>query len=159
MQQNKHNEQHSSNHEKLINLGKCQRKPHYGGTQSEREILLALENIYQQPQYIFQPRKTTYITKLSHHKTALKIVPQSIPLYGFAENSTSKFVPATSFCTFFLYGRPPLENSAKTVSKNVSSFASIFMPKFVVVRIHTIQSVPANNTTFKTENVSLGFAP
>jgi hypothetical protein len=65
----------------------------------EREILLVLGKIYQQLQYIFQPRETTYRTKLSHHKTALKFVPQFVQLYEFAENGTSKNVHKTSSCT------------------------------------------------------------
>ena len=74
--------------------------PMWGNPKREREILLAPGKIYQQLQYSFQPRETTYSTKLSHHKTALKPVPQFVQLYGLAENGTSRNVPKTGRCTF-----------------------------------------------------------
>jgi hypothetical protein len=57
-------------------LGK---KPMWENPKREREILLALGKIYQQAQYIFQPREKLLTTqKVVPQKYALKSMPWSI---------------------------------------------------------------------------------
>jgi len=87
MQQNKHNEQHSSNHEKLRNLGKCQGKPQCGEPKErererEREIdyLMLQESTLQQHTHNFQPRK-----KIPHNN---KSVTQNLCLEKHAQIRT-----------------------------------------------------------------------
>jgi hypothetical protein len=163
MQRNKHNEQHSSNHEKIKKLRQMTGKtPKWGNPMRERDSIsfrkdLSLTTIH------FLAKKDNLQHKIVPPQNCLEIVPQSVQLYGFAENITSKFVCTTCCCTFFMYDRPPSENYSKTASKNVPSFSSIFVPKFAIVRpvrIRTVQPIPTNNpTTPKTKNASLGFVP
>jgi hypothetical protein len=56
LQQNKHNEQQSLNHEILKNLSNAREKPKVGKP-NEKEILLALGKIYQHQQYIYNQEK------------------------------------------------------------------------------------------------------
>jgi hypothetical protein len=63
-------------------------------------------------------------------------MPQSIQLYGFAENSTSENVPRTGCCTLFLYGQPPSENSEKLPQKTCSKLPRFLCPSLLLYSLY-----------------------
>jgi hypothetical protein len=126
--------------------------PMWGNPMREREILLfSFRKVHNNNNNTFPAkRKTTYNTKTVPHKSALKIMPQSVQLYGFVEYWHLKICATTGSCTLPLVNRPPSENSSRTALKIVPTLALVFMPQICCCTTCMdpySTPVPINNTT------------
>jgi hypothetical protein len=134
------------------------------GNPREREILLfSFRKVHISNNNTFSSQEKNHLQhKTVPPKSALKFVPQSVQLYGFAEIGTSKFVPKNRLLYLLLYDRPPSENSPKNCLENVPPLASILCPSLLLYDLYgsvqyDLSQQKHNNTQNK--NSSLGFVP
>jgi hypothetical protein len=144
------------------NLGNYQGKPNVGKpNKTERYYYFSSKKFKTTSITFFSQEKYLLQQKTIPCKSVLKIVPQSVQLYGFAESWHLEIRATTGSCTFSSV-RPSsfrkfFKDRLKNCAQSFLSFRDSRMLLYGSVQYNLSQQITLQQ--IKTKNISLGFVP